>query len=128
MKKKCSTCKKQKNKNDFSIRRASKDGLNCSCKKCVSLKKRDPIKTKQNHLLHYYGLSLPKYTQMHMIQKGRCAICKRKIPLLKGAHVDHCHKTRKVRGLLCTYCNNGLANFKDDTILLSRAIEYLLNN
>lgn len=40
-------------------------------------------------------------------------------------HVDHCHKTLKVRGLLCENCNRSLGGFRDDVNLLKKAIEYL---
>jgi hypothetical protein len=44
----------------------------------------------------------------------------------KLVHVDHCHKTGKIRGVLCKYCNLGLGWFK--TIeFLQRALDYLRN-
>lgn len=59
--------------------------------------------------------------------QGRaCRICRASEPGGRGVwHTDHCHTTRKVRGILCHYCNVGLGNFKDDPALLGAAIGYL---
>lgn len=43
-------------------------------------------------------------------------------------NVVHCHKTGKVRGLLCFNCNTGIGKLKDDIELLKRAVEYLERN
>jgi Recombination endonuclease VII len=73
-----------------------------------------------------YGLPLEQYDLMHQQQGGRCVICG--IPedaLPQRLGVDHCHDTKKVRGLLCVSCNLGLGNFYDDVELLRKAVKYL---
>jgi len=42
--------------------------------------------------------------------------------------VDHCHKTMKLRGVLCSGCNTGLGQFQDNPILLRAAADYLEHN
>ena len=55
-------------------------------------------------------------------QKGKCAICNQE---MEKPYVDHCHNTKKIRGLLCVNCNFGLGSFKDNPKLLMKAIKYL---
>lgn len=62
------------------------------------------------------------YIEMLELQHGLCAICSEK--MVQPA-VDHCHATKRVRGLLCRSCNVGLGFFKDDPERLRRAIDYL---
>lgn len=40
-------------------------------------------------------------------------------------HIDHCHDTGKVRGVLCGHCNSGVGYFRNDPSLLRAAIKYL---
>jgi hypothetical protein len=78
-------------------------------------------------LQHYYKLSKEEATLLYYKKlNGICDICGNpetsKYFLLS---VDHNHKTGKVRGLLCSNCNNGLGRFKENIIILQNAIEYL---
>lgn len=53
-----------------------------------------------------YGLSEEKYHEIREKQKQKCAMCFvpfRESP--KSIHIDHCHATGKVRGVLCDGCN-----------------------
>ncbi len=52
----------------------------------------------------------------------KCSICGTTDKKLK---LDHCHKTGKMRGLLCHFCNVGIGLFKDDIAILKNAIIYL---
>jgi hypothetical protein len=59
-------------------------------------------------------------------QNGLCAICKKtETGKTSNLCVDHCHKTGKVRGLLCNNCNKGLGLFKDNPEVLLNASAYL---
>lgn len=87
-------------------------------------------KLKRNNLMAKFGMSVEEYLTKVEEQNNKCAICnKEETTLYKGERrlltVDHCHKTGKIRRLLCLTCNNGLGCFKDDKELLEKAIDYL---
>lgn len=73
--------------------------------------------------LTQYGLTSGQFQNLLSKQKNRCGICREKFD--KIPHVDHCHKTRKVRGLLCAHCNQGLGHFRDSKKRLRCALKYL---
>lgn len=56
-----------------------------------------------------YGLTPEGFAMLLVIQDGKCAVCL--VPFtLEGKkrrflHVDHCHGSKQVRGLLCAHCN-----------------------
>ncbi len=77
-----------------------------------------------NNLAQNYGLTVEAFEQMYLDQRGRCAICSKRM-YARDCHVDHDHETGKVRKLLCHTCNIGLGMFKDNIALLARAIVYL---
>lgn len=73
-----------------------------------------------------YGLTVAQHDELLSKQHGLCAICKTATPAGKGTwHVDHCHASGNVRGLLCHHCNVGLGHFKDTPETLRQAAEYL---
>ncbi len=71
-----------------------------------------------------YGLTAEQFNYMFNCQNGLCAICN----VLSAICVDHCHKTGKVRGLLCHPCNTAIGFMKDDVSRLKSAMEYLQKN
>ncbi len=108
-----------------------------TCKYCLkpsSYKPTDSYKeTRQDRfLVKRYGIDRKQYEETLKNQDYSCAICK--LPNFnfdtrtgknRKMAVDHCHETKKVRGILCFKCNMGLGSFKDDIFLLEKAIKYL---
>ena len=83
--------------------------------------KNAPLREKQ--LLWRYGLTPDGYADLYNKQGGLCAICGLKPD--SRLHIDHCHRTGRVRGLLCGACNRGLGMFHDDISSLEKAVLYL---
>lgn len=82
-------------------------------------------KSERKRKLKRYGLTEETYEALLVSQNNLCAICCKKNETKRDWHVDHCHTTGKVRGILCHYCNLGLGNFKDNKEYLENAIAYL---
>lgn len=74
-----------------------------------------------------YNLTPEEYDAMLLEQNGACAICKALPGSSKNGvlHVDHCHETGKVRGLLCDSCNLTLGRFNDSAERFIAAAIYL---
>jgi hypothetical protein len=95
------------------------DGHRSECKPCHN------IRDKQNARKRKYGVTHEQFLNLRKFQKNKCAIC---FSILKDGiyqHLDHCHKTKKVRGILCNNCNRGIGYLKDSTQTLKSAILYL---
>ena len=88
-------------------------------------KKRNERKAKYKRL---YGITIERYDEMAEEQNNKCAICETDRPgpkRIKRFNVDHCHTTKKVRGLLCSTCNLLLGNLKDNPDLMPKIVKYL---
>lgn len=87
----------------------------------------EKVETRERHLVRKYGVTLADYDAMLDQQGGKCAICLTTTDTQRYGvfHVDHCHATGAVRGLLCRGCNNLLGVVKDKPEALARAIAYL---
>ena len=86
----------------------------------------DPKWERNKKFKRLYGITYADAEFMWEAQ-GRCCglcLCAVEFPA-KTTHVDHCHETKKVRGILCTRCNAGLGQFEDNPVLLRAAINYL---
>lgn len=129
--KKCSKCKTVKLLNEFNNVKTGKFGVHHYCKLCLGKLKKEKYnyeKSKLYSIMHKYNLSKERLNQIYTIQEGKCKICGNKHELISkhnGLYIDHCHKTGKVRGLLCKSCNSLLGYAYDNIEILKNAIIYL---
>lgn len=82
------------------------------------------LKKRNSSLKSKYGLTQSTYAQMLLKQSNGCALCNRQ-PGKRPLHVDHDHKTGKIRGLLCHQCNWYLGTIEADPTILARITRYL---
>jgi translation initiation factor 2 beta subunit (eIF-2beta)/eIF-5 len=85
---------------------------------------------KNSVLKSMYGITLDDYNKMSENQLHTCAICKEPETAIRNGKkqklaVDHCHKTGKVRGLLCWKCNTTLGRYGDDLYVWENFVIYL---
>ena len=106
---------------------------NSYCKECHKQRCRDrhfakSVMERRSTVAAYkYNITKEDYVLMYNNQDGKCAICKSEPKQKRGLHVDHCHVTKKVRGLLCHGCNTGIGSLQEDINILTNAINYLRN-
>jgi hypothetical protein len=129
--KRCPKCELTLSLDKFPKNSQTKDGFHCYCKPCkkdysLTWYHANPDKAKNSRLKGTFGITLGDYDNLLKAQNGCCAICQTNTPTgIGGFHVDHCHKTNKIRGLLCSKCNHALGLFNDNQTNLRKAIEYL---
>ena len=86
---------------------------------------RDPLKMKNLRLKREFGICLDVFNKMLKEQGFSCVCCTTSLTGGRETHVDHCHNTGKVRGLLCGPCNQALGLTKESTNTLQNLINYL---
>jgi hypothetical protein len=135
----CNGCKQELSLESFSKRLNGHQHL---CKPCQSVyqknyvRRKDPkaraIANRKWRLLKEFGITIDQYVAMLIQQNQVCAVCEQPEKLVHHAtkqisplSVDHCHKTGKVRALLCNRCNTTLGKVADDPNLLDKLSAYL---
>jgi hypothetical protein len=133
----CTCCKRELPSAKFRQAAKHKDGLSYFCKECLASKARKwrqtgsfAVKQADRYSsLRKYGLTIEQYNTMLQRQGGVCAICKKSETMATtvtwSLSVDHDHKTKKCRGLLCTACNQLLGKAKENVEILRAAVTYL---
>jgi len=111
----CRACGEVKPHSEWHRNSSASDGLSTRCKACRA------IRGREDHLKRQYGLTEAERDEMVASQMGLCVICL-KAPAI---HVDHCHETGRVRGVLCFNCNSAIGKLGDDPDAVRRAAAYL---
>ena len=124
--KRCPDCGAWKPLEDFPRNRRTRDGRHAYCKPCHNARGHESRQrlyggSRHYHLKRRYGIGADEFDALLAKQGGVCRICGRPDP----EHVDHDHKTGRVRGILCFNCNGGLGQFADDVDRLESAAHYL---
>lgn len=114
----CHRCGEIKPHAEWDRNSTASDGLSTRCKACRA------IEGRAGHLKRQYGITIAERDEMILSQMGICSICL----AAPAVHVDHCHETGRVRGVLCFNCNSAIGKLGDDPDTLRRAIAYLEGN
>lgn len=114
----CRGCGEVKPHMEWHRKNSAPDGLASRCKACKA------ATGPAGHLRRKYGITEAERDEMIGAQGGVCCICL----AAPATQVDHCHKTGRVRGVLCFNCNSGLGLLGDDPAAMNRAAEYLEGN
>jgi hypothetical protein len=81
---------------------------------------------KNRRLLAQYGMTIEEYENKLKQQGYKCAICGiHQDTLGYKLYVDHNHRTREIRDLLCTKCNSATGWLEGHGNLMKKCQEYL---
>ena len=128
----CTKCKKEKPIEEFTSTKATSSGKYSKCKECRSndAKEHRKLMTKEERYAisaaSSYGITKEEAILLRR-QGTSCGICTKPLTW-EQRHLDHCHKSLKVRGILCPTCNKGLGSFYDSIENLENAITWLKEN
>jgi Recombination endonuclease VII len=124
--KKCPKCNSVKSLSEFSKDRRTRLGVRVYCKICSKINPENRKKyNKSYQLKSLYGITKNEFEKLKANQNYCCAICNKQLDDSFGTHVDHCHKTNVIRGVLCRSCNIGLGHLNDSIEILKSAVKYL---
>lgn len=125
----CARCKEPKRPDEMAVNRT--ECKRCSTARAAEWKLANPERSaeqvRRSWLRRKYGITPEEFDAKFAGQGGVCAICGEPPDDPRGynMHVDHCHQTGRVRGILCGSCNRGLGAFHDSVRKLASAIEYI---
>lgn len=86
--------------------------------RCLERGKRSMIKKR-------YGISLEEYEAYRLTFSEFCGICGKPEKQNRRLSLDHDHKTKRIRGLLCHNCNVAIGLLQESPELFRKALEYI---
>lgn len=72
-----------------------------------------------------YKMDKMQYLEFVKNHNYSCDICGNKPESHFNLHIDHCHETGRVRGLLCGKCNQGIGLFMHNENIIKEAARYV---
>lgn len=99
--------------------------LPCSRRHELTWKRRNPERVKDCQLKTRYGITLAEFRGFLGAQNHQCAICSSGFEREQDAHIDHCHETNVLRGILCGPCNRAIGLLKESHVVAAAASSYL---
>lgn len=79
----------------------------------------------ESRLRKKYGIDFEDWARMYEAQNGLCPGCLEPLTFDRKTHLDHCHDTGIVRGLLCNDDNLAIGFAHNDSVRLMRLSLYL---
>lgn len=79
---------------------------------------------RDQYLRRVWGMTVEEYRELLAYQNGVCAICKNP-PGAKSFAVEHDHRTGRIRGLACSYCNQYVIGRHASGARLAAAAKYI---
>lgn len=146
---KCKKCSEEKPLELFRKNKSCAEGRTYECLVCTREYKRNLEASNKEHFKKYkkkyrtqgsrraecikkdYGISYDEYVDIYNRDLGKCRICSKTLAIektenLETASIDHCHKSGRIRGILCGKCNIGIGMFDENLDLLLKARDYLI--
>lgn len=92
----------------------------------IAYKKRYGVRenNKKKNIYYKKNYNITLETAQRMKANG-CEACGNKTDTM---HIDHCHETRYVRGVLCSSCNSALGSLGENRKRIEGLLEYLISN
>ena len=113
----CSKCRTVKSLSEFHKSNRAASGRQAYCKDCDRESRNthyrnNPDLRRNNMIWTRYKLRPEDLERMLAEQDNRCILCERSFDMVQY-HVDHCHRTGRIRGLLCPSCNKSLGWYEN---------------